>query len=319
MGLASGDVDGEKGVEFVFCDADKLFVARYRDGKLDIRSTLDNMSGEEIIGVDVADVNGNGKAEIFVSNLRKDGKRFSSYVLEWDGHVFKKVREDMPWLLRAGKGHDGKSIVLTAQKHQTLGGVLDSPLYIMKWDGADYVPARPLALPQWVKVWGVAFGSNGGKESCAAYASGNRVRVFSGADGEYVESIDQYGGSTLHLKWPDLMDKDKENRLYLHPRIAFHDIDGNGTAEVVAIRNKELAGHLFSLMRNYKSGRIEGLVLADDELEPVWETRDVTGRVTDFTFVDMDGDGKEELVYSYASVKGNFRKKVSSYIAVDFL
>jgi len=64
------------------------------------------------------------------------------------------------------------------------------------------------------------------------------------------------------------------------------DIDGDGTKEIVAIKNIPLIGHLLNFKVFTKSNliahRIEGT-----NLSPAWETRDI-----DYCLVDMQAEGQ---------------------------
>ena len=90
-GLSIGDVDGDGNQEIVFIGNTQIFI--YRNVKQQFMKVAE-ISGEaddRFHSIDVVDVNGNGKAEIFVTNLKKERNALSSFVLEWDGGEFARI------------------------------------------------------------------------------------------------------------------------------------------------------------------------------------------------------------------------------------
>ncbi len=92
-GMAIGDVDGTAGNEIVVVSPKEIYVYRLKDGRPLEIARQDTGSQHYNIGVDVADINGNGRAEIFVTalNIRKNVVR--SYVREFDGKTVRGNRQ----------------------------------------------------------------------------------------------------------------------------------------------------------------------------------------------------------------------------------
>ena len=82
-GLDVGDVDGDNANEIVYSTVNEVVVGRFEDGRF---RTIDKYTGynnDRFITLDVADINGNGRAEVFVNCQRS--YEIKSYVLEWSG------------------------------------------------------------------------------------------------------------------------------------------------------------------------------------------------------------------------------------------
>ncbi len=84
-----------------------------------VAGTID-IKNPTLISVDVADVDGDGQDEIFVSNLLKD-RDIRSVILKHDGKEFVEVASELPWVFRSVRDKDGKRSILI-QKVDKEGG-----------------------------------------------------------------------------------------------------------------------------------------------------------------------------------------------------
>ena len=99
-GIALGDVDGDGKTETVIITADKVIVYRYEQQRFyQVTEYAEGSQGINI-GVDVADINGNGIPEIIVTRLTLTRKILASMVLEWDGKTFRRIVDNAPWYFR---------------------------------------------------------------------------------------------------------------------------------------------------------------------------------------------------------------------------
>jgi hypothetical protein len=97
-GLGMGDVDGDGDNEVVFSSDREAAVYRFKDGRFVKVADIDIDAGRTCIGLDVGDINSNGRAEIFLT-ARAENFHPRSIVLEWDGSAFIPIYEG-PWYFR---------------------------------------------------------------------------------------------------------------------------------------------------------------------------------------------------------------------------
>ncbi len=114
-GLALGDVDGDTNNEIVFISSKMIFIYRYADRRFGKLAEIPGETYNTFIGVDVADINDNGKSEIFVTSL-SDKNRLGSFVLEWNGTEFNTVVERENWHYRVVNVPDRGGPTLLGQK-----------------------------------------------------------------------------------------------------------------------------------------------------------------------------------------------------------
>lgn len=92
-GLSLGDVDGDSKTETVFISDRHIYVHRFENKRFIRIKEIAGKGSQRFIGVDVADINGNGRAEIFVTSLKGAGQRLDSFVLEWNGDDFRRINK----------------------------------------------------------------------------------------------------------------------------------------------------------------------------------------------------------------------------------
>ena len=336
-GFAIGDVDGDNINETVFVSSNVIYIYRYMnrrftkvvevqgplpDGLLGIN--VGSKSPHNFIGVDVADINGNNTAEIFVTSLT-DKSRLMSFVLEWDGTEYKTIVKEQNWHYRVIKASADGPRILLGQK----GGfnkVFIGGVYELGWNNIDYVPEDKQRLPKWVNVYGFTYGDvlNEGQDSVLAIRKDSTLSILDKDGQEQWTSDDTYGGSDIMVLAPSEMKiKKKEGKLidptsfdgiYLKQRIFVADLDQDKSNEVIVVKNFDAARGLFHRLKKFTSGHFEALVWDNVGLRKKWKTRKFTGYISDYDVSDMNNDGTDELVFAVMAKKDGVLADPKSYI-----
>ena len=126
VSIAVGDLLGNQSNELVAVSNKDLFVYQYSQGKLQQLAKIPAGKKDRFIWVSVADINQNGRDEIFVSNQKKlSGTQIkhSSFVLEWDGNQFATLARDVDYYVRAVR-IPGEPVRLLGQKSADDGTLL---------------------------------------------------------------------------------------------------------------------------------------------------------------------------------------------------
>jgi TolB-like protein len=312
-GIAAGDIDGDGRSDIVFVSRQATFAYRIVEGSYRKIGEFDAPSGSDIIGVDAADINQNGRAEIFVTALRREAQRLDSFVVEWNGSEFAKISEDPNWYYRIIEMPDRGPVLLGQQRGTTR---LFAPgVNELTWADGSYRPALPLALPNKVNIYGFTYGDvlNDGRRLLAAYDDRNHIRIFDEAGHLLWTSADPYGGSPLYLEHisgpnpggnPNL-NPGVKNRTYLPQRLFIADLNGDGRNEVITAVNKALAGGALQRLKTYSEGRIQVLASQGEGLYPQLKTAQLEGYVSDVALADSDGDGRPEIFFSVVIKTGS--------------
>ncbi len=293
-GVAIGDIDGDGKNETVFTTDHTLEAYRYENKRFRKIGTLANRDLDHLIGVDVADINRNGVAEIFVSALDPYRKYVKSFVVEFNGKTFTEIVPESEWYYRVvdipKRGH-----VLLGQK-QGLESPFNKPIFELVWQNSGYEPANKEMRTRRANVLGFALGDamNDGAEEAVVFDHLDYLRIYSSTGKEIWKDGEKSGGTPRYFQLPNAGVEDTENHAYYPMRILIDDINKDGKNEVITIKNYRLSDILS--YRTYTHGEIEIRAWDGVGLAVRWHTRKLSGYLSDFGIGDFDNDGKNELV-----------------------
>lgn len=323
VGVGVGDLDGDGKNETVFASEDKVHIYRNTGGHFAKVKEINNSAGEQIIGIDVADINNNGRAEVFVTNLHSKSIRLKSFVLEWDGSGFSKIAHDLNWYFRVVNDPE-RGRALLGQQRAGPEIIFSGGVYRLKWSNGQYEPGEELKLPRDANIFSFALGDalNVGQEDLVMFTPFEYVKVLDSKGEEEWVSGEKYGTSTIYLEFPSgdkLFGTEKVmNRIYLPQRIFIADLNGNGKSEIVLARSLG-STRLFTRTRGYKGGYVEGLEWDGKEFKSAWKSAEFSsGYINDYTIADFNNDGRaDEIVLAVVTGGSSVFSATKSYIHVE--
>jgi TolB-like protein len=305
--VSLGDLDGDGIGECVFIGEDMLFIYRNVERRFVKVREIPGESHFRYISVDVADINDNGKAEIFVTNLNPLQDRLQSFILEWDGSDFATISKDNNWYYRVLETPT-RGTVLLGQK-RGLNQLFLSSVRELQWQGGDYTPVATVSVPGDMNIFSFALGDvlNNGSEQVLALSESDYLEIFTKGGSREFKSDERYGGSVNYMDTEPLTgdtgDTEKK-RVYLGQRIFLKDLDKDGKNEVIVVKNHAGSSRLFQRFRHYTSAEIVSLSWDSMGLAQNWRTRKIHGYVSDYAIGDFDNDGQPELVAAVVMKKG---------------
>jgi TolB-like protein len=294
-GLAVGDVDGDGQNETVIITPNEVRVYRTEDGRFFQINRAAKRKQNYYIGVDVADINGNGYAEIFVSSFNKLKNGLASQVIEFDGNKLKTIVEKSPYYYRVAKLSDGERILL-GQKNRA-GNPYGGSIFKMVWQNQEYVPDKHIKIPRGINVLGFSEGIvlEDGRKASVAYKDDNHFNIIDPIGEVLLKHSERFGGSTLYYAG-DLTDPSEvERKIYLPMRILVRNNGAIGESEIIAVKNYE-AFDMNWERRHFNETHIESFSWDGLGLATNWKTRKFSGHIRDFAVADFDNDGKDEVV-----------------------
>jgi TolB-like protein len=321
-GLSLGDVTGDGKIETVVVSSQKLIVYRLDDRRFHKIEEIEGKKHLQYIAVDVADINQNNHAEIFVTALNANSGNLESFVLEWTGSNLVPITGIEKWYFRVQ--NDLKRGPLLLGQKRSHGDLFHGNVYELVWRGGAYQPQQKVQLPKGVNLFEFARGDvlSNGSSTTLVLADDDHLRVYSPSGEQQWESADPYSGSEHYLERTDnpeeLGTDNPEELVYLPHRLLLADLNGDGEIEVILVNNQRSTGRYFKRFRRFKSGQIESLSWDGLGLTSRWQTRKLSGYISDYALQDIDNDGKVELVAAIVSQRGNLMKRAkSSIIAFD--
>ena len=218
-----GDVDNDGAIETILAVDNAILVYRVSNGRMQTVAELKDSRKGIYIGVDVADINGNGTPEIFVSSTSFQRDRFNSFVLEFNGNEFKPIVDHSPWLFRVARP-GGEQPMLLAQRRRGQndeGDLFSSPIFKMFWKGSEYAPERPIVKGRMANVLGTTFDNvmNDGKNRIIAYSPGDRLTIIENDAETAWKGSEKLGGNVANFFIPTLDSSVDTNIQYFPMRI----------------------------------------------------------------------------------------------------
>ena len=296
--MAVGDLTDDGILQIVAATDNTLMIHQLSDNQLVLEKQLEFSPTHRIVALDVADINGNGYPEIFVTSLTIHLDGLQSFVVEFNGTDYITRVENQHYYYRVIIASDGSRILMG---QRTGKDPFDGPVYILQADGTGYSRQKEVRLPRNTSVLSLARGPVTA-ESSDEYVMINRfgrLVVANDSGSQEWESTEKYGG-TAHVWLMPNNDTDVSyrERIYVHPRLGFHDMTGDGNMEILAVQNNEFGGGAMGRYKRFKDGNIQVLSWNGIALAPLFQTHALQGWISDFAIADINADGNDELIVS---------------------
>ena len=331
LSIAAGDIDQDGNIEVVMATRRDVLVRRYAKDRLVTVAESKGSRHLTLMGVDVLDLNKNGRPEIYVTCRLRDGE-LRSYVLEWHNGALVKIADNQNWYFRAVR-IPGQGDLLLGQKRGTVTGgsnfaSLHEPtelflagIYTLRWQGDKLVPDQRQQLPREMKVYGFSWGDIRGKgqDQVVRLLDNNRLRVLDRSGRKEWTSSERYGGNATFMEFKTGADISEVGRYYLPQRVHLEDFDGDGNLETIVVKNRDSARDLVSRVKAYKSGMVACLYWDVVALKEKWTSETAAGYISDVALADMDGDGARDAVFAVVG-SGDLLdfEKASSYLTIKW-
>lgn len=294
-----GDVDNDGKLETVIALDNTIEIYRIVENRMVKIAVVKDTPKGNYIGLDIADINGNGRPEIFVSSVAFQRDRFNSFVLESNGAEFSRILDKSPWLYRISKPKKSDAILL-GQRRRSIKNEEDlfsTPIFKMLWKDAKYIPGQQIAKKKIANVMGTAIDDvmNDGVNRLLSYSPGDRLRIYDISGKAVWEGNEKLGGSTASFVIPTKDPSVIDSIQFFPMRLRTADINQDGNVEVIVASNHDVAG-VMKTLRVYDKSRIFSMSWNGFALSKNWSTGDIEGRIADFIVIDFDNDGFDEIV-----------------------
>jgi TolB-like protein len=323
-----GDVTGDGKNELVVAEGIEIHVYRFEQGALKRVASHKSEDRHRFLSVDLADINKNGRAEIFASRFNEASTTVSSMVYELKGNELVPVVKDSPWFYRV-MDWPGKGRILVGQQKGRPGDVggegdsvirdfFERRLCQLAWSGSDYVeaggePLMDLSAPHFrsLYIYNFTIGdvSGDGAPEIVYIDQNDRLNLLD-AQGESLQKTSEYYGGTLNFivtnpRWDDSKSHSiRQNNLFIPARILIADLDGDGKNEIIINQNKSSTYGLTNRFKAFSDGKVVSLSWNGIALDPNWESRQLNGCLSDYKIKDLDNDGKADLVVAMLQERG---------------
>lgn len=317
MGMAVGDVDGDGKKEVVLAGKDRVEILRWSGEKFQSLHSY-NRGKEDVffVSVDLADLNGNGRQEIYVSNFPEDKAR--SFVLEVKGNKLEMLQNDLFQLLRVVSPPGQEPMLLGQYVHPAPSALpVMGKIERFAWKGKKLEKTSQDGalknLPREVNIYSMNLADldGDGAEDIIAMSDSGKLDLYNRNGKTLWESSEDYGGKIIRTRPQTKLDISKEvtEEYYkalspVNPKVILRDLDGDGKLEVIVAKNIPAMGGALKGLGGFGDSKLltlrwNGVTLVED-----WETQKLGGYVTDIAIVDIDNDGQDELAASVVFKSG---------------
>lgn len=303
-GMSVGDVDGDKKNEVVIVYGHTVEILEVSSAKKLVPGAKIELSqGLVIAGVDVADINGNGIAEIFVSCHNPLNQAVKGVVYEYNGSKYTEGKDGYPWYFRV-IDKNGKKL-LFAQESGKSGPYASQQVFRVQAEGSRYMAVEKLKVPAGFFIMGFASGSIKDKVEENVFTSKEgSLKIFDDSGRMKWTSEKGYGGSLMFFQFkPEKQSDDEFDGEYLQPRSLIYDIKGEGKQNLLVIKNNNQTMELLRAFRNYNFGVIEIMEWNELGLSPISAPKKIPGQITDMSISDIYNNSKPKLLLSFIKQK----------------
>ncbi len=249
-------------------------------------------TGLRILGLESADIDGDGGDELFVSVYDETFKRFETRVLSMQGGKWLKIAE-LPFLTRGYQDASGKRAFATQQ-------ILDDKsfpfgaLYPLAYQDGKYAQGRPaLNLRRVDWLFGFTTAQIGAGEPAVLYlTSTHRLRVQFGKE-YWPTPDDDYGQTPLRVRWQDRLLE------FNPPMVAAYK--PAGFESLYAVRNMAALGGLASPFGLFNHAELVSKRWNGLGLETAWKA-DLSGCAQGLALVETEG--RRELAVAIRGAAG---------------
>ena len=296
--MATGDLNKDGRLQIVTATDSALQIYHLEGNLLTKEIQLDYKSYLRIIALDVADINGNGYPEIFVTAMTINRETLSSFVVEYNGSSYATLQDGLSYYFRVIDSLDGNPVLYAQDKGR---GPYAGKIYTMTPTNDTYQEEKAIRVPRGTSVLSLAWGpvrEDSGHEFLSINQH-HRLVLINDAGSDEWESTEKYGKTNNYwITGEPAADQTVREREYLNPRIKFHPVGEDQKKKVFLITNNEFGAGSLGRIKRFKEGLVEVMSWNGIALAPVFQTVPLQGWVSDFSIADIDNDGTEELLIS---------------------
>jgi hypothetical protein len=293
-GMAVADFDGTGKPQIVLSDEKILRLYAYPAAENKILAQLEIPgTGTRILSLEAADLDKNGKAELFVSIYNEPFRRLETSVYTLDAGKWTKTA-DLPFLVRSHQNAKGERVI-AAQQIQDDKTFPYGAVYPLVYQDGKYLQGRPGLNPKradWLYGFTYAQLDAAGDPAAIYLTSVDTLRVQ--FENGYWRSAESFGQSPIRVRW-------YEHMLEFHPPM-LATYDPKGFDKFYAVRNLAMLGGLANPFGLFNGGELHAKTWTGVAFETAWRA-DLGGSSPGFALAEPEA-GRKELVVAVAGSTG---------------
>jgi len=295
--FVAADLEGTGSPQYVFSDGVRLHIFKqgpsgWHEEWVEPITYADNQ--RQHFNLDSADINGNGKPELFVTSMLNG--MVASYVVEFKDGVYHRIA-DIPGFLRVVSSKNGNTLI--GQAYNPVSFFAGQPKRY-EWSGGNYVPAGEFPLPKGVQLYGFAYFDAGEpapllvaldeKDHLLVYSKGVLIwkseETYPSAGRTVMKPVTGMDAA-LSMSSPE---SDRSLRVKLPGRVLTLDLNADGREDILLPKNIGA-----TLVSRHDAAEFSALGWTGVRLEQRWNITEVSGAVLDYQVLRRQGTGARVL------------------------
>ncbi len=319
--IAMGDVDGDGQLDVVMADRQVVKVFHLRNNRLNEFASTKLFARYKIHAVNVADLNNDGKSEIYISAA--DYNTAGSRGVEWDGEKLVTLFDEARFYIRPMMV-PSVGVTLVGQRKGLDGQAIDGPIYTLIRDGDQLVTDEKIPIPVGLVLFNIAFADleGNGDWKVVNVDQFSKLRVLETSGKVLWQSQDRYGAtkrsvggenvqktptSQNYSEMPDGRE-DMFEKTWINSRIVVKDLDQDGIDDIMLNKNHATFTSSVRDMQSFPSGMVMGMRWNGLGMEEIWQTKKIDGYVVDYELESehLDNEAGEDRLFVGVVTQGGF-------------
>jgi hypothetical protein len=299
MAMDIGDLEGDGQKELVVLTRQSLMVYRRGQRTYELKDTLEASFGEEFLKVSVADIDRNGKAEIYLVSYYS--KTAQTSVWEWSGKFKKLVDRQRGNYYAVKEETSGRDVLLFQDSglDQTFMGTLCFASY----QNGTLTKKEPIPGLRDAQLYTLTLydvDKNGALEFIGLgrpdLYENSPICIWDQKGNVLFQSSEKVGGTNNAIRsGPVTRLDDQPPRVSFNSRVVVADVEKNGKKDLVAVTNIPVTKYLDFWL--YEKGNLVAYKIEGRSLTEAYKSRNIPYCIT-----DMQVDGQTIFL---ACSKGN--------------
>ncbi len=297
-GMVYADLDGDGKNELVVISLKRVYVYELSQNQIRLLAMYEGNDEDNFVRVYAYDLNGDGKKEILVSDVRF--AQAASLGLEYQGGNFKVLFEKSPWLLNV-IDWEGKPTLIG---ESYIGRTIDyHHLRKLKLEGKKLKEEpEDLPLSKDIGLYGLAnfqLSAQDTTPSLVYLTPSGSLKVLQWDGKKYVKkwaSGDKFGGSSNFIRMDVRNFLNEVDNEFTYFNVNPSTWLESGAGAVMVPKNENFTKGMVGTRPVAKDGFFVKLVWGDLGLREVWSTKKVEGYIADQQVVQLPWEKKKQLL-----------------------
>ncbi len=250
LAFTAGDImaNGESNLLIAY-EGNNIIAYDLKDDKLDKVSEFKLSPMYEIISLDNADLNENGKAEIFISYFDSARNHFNTAVYEAEDNNFVE-KAKIRGLVKGIAPFNGKRVLYTQNINNMSGKFKALNPAVLEYKDGKYQAGKQLKAYKFQSIYGFNVAEfDGDKQNVIYTQPSGKLRLQFDKKSSYINSPSEFNFAST----PNRVKFDNEV-LKFYPSLAVYDKDGG--VIVAGLQNEAKLGILSSTFGSYQRGKL---------------------------------------------------------------